>query len=129
LIYGIGVDLVRLDRLQRVLERQGTRFLERVFTSEEVAYSQQHKLSLPRLAAIFAAKEAVLKSLGTGWSCGIKWKEVQIVLTKNHAPGVHLEGVAARIAHQRGVGHILLSLSHDTDYAIAYALALKASSG
>lgn len=127
MIYGIGVDLVNIERLQKMQERWGERFLERVFTPDETKYCLQYSFSARHLAAVFAAKEAVSKALGTGLSLGIGWQDIQIKSTKGHPPQVKLSGVAARIAKTRGIGNILISLSHDTDYAIAQAIALKDS--
>jgi holo-[acyl-carrier protein] synthase len=127
LIYGVGVDLVRIQRLREMLERWGSRFLKRVFTPEEQAYCLQYPFPPRHLAAVFAAKEAVLKAIGTGLSQGIKWQEVQIKVAKGRSPQVRLTGIAAQLAQRRGVGSILISLSHDTGYAVAQAVALKAS--
>ncbi len=127
MIYGIGVDLVNIERLKKIRERWGEKFLMRVFTPEETNYCLQYSFPSRHLAGIFAAKEAVSKALGTGISLGISWQEIQVKSTKGHPPQVKLSGIAAKVAKKRGIGNILISLSHDTAYAIAQAVALKDS--
>ncbi len=125
MIYGIGVDLVYIKRMQQMQERWNEKFTARIFTPEENRYCQQHKFPAQHLAGIFAAKEAVLKAIGTGLSRGISWQEIQILSKSGQAPQVELKGTAAKIAKESGVGNVLVSLSHDSDYAIAHAVALK----
>jgi holo-[acyl-carrier protein] synthase len=106
-------------------ERWDDKFTARVFTSEENEYCRQHKFPARHLAGIFAAKEAVLKAIGTGLSQGISWQEIQILSQIGHAPQVKLSGTAAEVAEKLGVQNVLVSMSHDADYAIAHAVALK----
>jgi holo-[acyl-carrier protein] synthase len=127
MIYGVGVDLMNIQRMQQVVERWGDKFLKRVFTADETQYCLQFSFPPRHLAGIFAAKEAVLKALGTGLSQGISWQEVQIKAAKGRSPKVELSGIAAQLTQNRGVGNILISLSHDTGYAVAQAVALKGS--
>jgi holo-[acyl-carrier protein] synthase len=112
LILGIGIDLLETARMRRALERSGERFVTRVFTPEEAAYCRLQRRPEQRFAARFAAKEALLKALGTGWSQGIGWKEVEVVRASGHPPEICLAGRAAAIASRRGVTRIHLSLTH-----------------
>jgi len=115
-----GVDLVDCARLARSLDRFGDRFLERVFTEGERAYADSSaKRRVEHLAARFAAKEAVLKALGTGWRSGIAWTDVEVVREASGRPTVRLHGQAARAAGSLGVEAWVLSLSHTPTMAIA----------
>ncbi len=125
MIYGIGIDLVHIKRIEKAYKRWGEKFLKRVFTLQEQSYCLQYINPAVHLAGIFAAKEAVLKALGTGLSQDINWPEVQIKSVAGKRPSVLLSGAAKRIADGLGIKNILISLSHDTDYAIAQALALN----
>jgi len=121
-----GVDLVEVARITEMLDRHGERFLERCFTPAERAYSMGRARRTEHLAARFAAKEAVLKALGTGWRSGIAWTDVEVVVEPSGAPGVALAGRAAEVAAQRGVTGWLLSLSHAGGFAMASAIGLGA---
>jgi len=118
-IIGIGIDLVSIERLRGVLDRYGARFLERVLTAEERAYCERHQDSAPPVASRFAAKEAVLKALGTGLARGIRWQDLEVRRTGQGPPTLHLTGRAAEEAAALGVDRIHLSLSHDRDTAVA----------
>ena len=118
-IVGIGIDLVSIDRLRGVLDRYGARFLERVLTANERAYCQRHRDPTPQVAARFAAKEAMLKALGTGLSRGIRWQDVEVRREGNDPPRILLAGRAAEESAALGVGRIHLSLSHDHGAAVA----------
>lgn len=122
-IIGHGVDLLPVERIGRLIDRHGRRFLERCFTERERAYAQPRRRRLEHLAARFAAKEAVLKALGTGWRSGIAWTDVEIVLRPSGEPTVALRGRAARIAERCGIDHWWVSLSHCGDLAIASVIA------
>ena len=115
-----GVDLAPVDRVEQLVERHGERFLSRVFTAGEqadVATSRRRRSE--RLAARFAAKEAVLKALGTGWSGGIAWTDVEVVTDPSGAPRVRLHGKAAERATGLGVVRWAVSLSHAGGMAVA----------
>lgn len=114
MILGIGVDLVPVSRLKGA--RKG--FLERVFTPAERAYARKHADPAERLAARFAAKEAVMKALGTGWAKGISWKDVETVGTR-----LRVKGKAAKIAKSKGITRWHLSISHSGGFAVAVAVA------
>ena len=121
----VGVDLVELERLRRVLERYGERFLERVYTPEEAARFGGH---LPELAARFAAKEAVSKALGVGMRLlstnGIGWHDVAVLPDGRGKPLLYLTGRAQELAEEQGLERWAISLTHGRDYALAFVVAL-----
>ena len=121
-IKGIGVDLAQIRRLRRVVERWDERFLRRVFTEDEIAYCRRRRDPIPHLAARFAAKEATLKALGTGLRMGIKWQELEVRRERGQAPVMVLSGRCRALAQAKGAGSVLLSLTHDGDYAMAQAM-------
>src|SRR5512139_1099204 len=110
-IVGIGIDLVGIERLRGVLDRYGARFVERVLTAGERAYCERHHDPAPSVAARFAAKEAVLKALGTGLARGIRWQDVEVRREGQGPPRMHLSGRAAEEAAALGVDRIHLSIS------------------
>ena len=111
----VGVDLIEIDRIAATLERFGQRFLERVYTADEIAYCRGRA---PQLAARFAAKEAVMKALGTG-TRGIGWREVEVTRKRSGQPEIALHGRAVERARRLGIDHLAVSLSHSRSYAIA----------
>ncbi|MCH8847838.1 MAG: holo-ACP synthase [Chloroflexi bacterium] len=111
----VGVDLIEIDRIAATLERFGTRFLERVYTPGEIAYCRGRA---PQLAARFAAKEAVMKALGTG-TRGIGWREVEVTRRRSGQPDIALHGRAIERARKIGIDHLSVSLSHSRNYAVA----------
>ena len=121
-IRGIGVDLARIPRMRQVVERWQDRFLRRVFTDGELAYCQRRHDPIPHLAARFAAKEAALKALGTGLRMGVTWRELEVRRERGEAPTMVLTGRSAVIARAKGASRILVSLTHDGDYALAQVL-------
>ena len=124
-LLGHGIDLVSTARLGDLAQRHGDRFYERVFTAAERAYCEKSvKRRMEHLAGRFAAKEAVLKALGTGLTGGIAWTEVEVVRAPSGQPGVRLTGRAAQIAAERGVTTWWLSISHIESHAVASAIAV-----
>ena len=115
-----GVDIVEIDRIRRAASRWGQRFLHRIYTQDELAYCQGR---IESLAARFAAKEAVMKALGTGRR-GVGWQEVEVVSDAARAPHVQLHGRAQMHAQRVGVSQFALSLSHSKEYAVAFVVAL-----
>ena len=111
----VGVDLIEIDRIAATLERFGTRFLERVYTAGEIAYCRGRA---PQLAARFAAKEAVMKALGTG-TRGIGWREVEVTRRRSGQPDIALHGRAIERARKIGTDHLSVGLSHSRNYAVA----------
>lgn len=125
MIAGIGTDIIEVVRIGQMIERHGELFLERVFTAAEIRYCQGRKHAMEHYAGRWAAKEAILKCLGTGWSKGISWTDLEVVNDLGGAPRVVLAGAAADIAHGLGIREIMISISHCRAYAVAYAIALK----
>jgi holo-[acyl-carrier protein] synthase len=121
-VRGIGVDLAQIPRMRRVLERWDERFLRRVFTEEEIAYCRARRDPVPHLAARFAAKEAVLKALGTGLRMGVSWREIEVRRARGQPPTVVLSGRCRALADKLGAERVLVSLTHDGDYALAQVL-------
>lgn len=119
MVKGIGVDLVQIPRMRRVVERWQDRFLRRVFTAEEIAYCQKRRDPVPHLAARFAAKEAALKALGIGLRLGVSWRELEVRREPGQAPVLVLSGKSRRIGEALGGRRLLLSLTHEGDYAFA----------
>lgn len=120
-----GIDLVEVARIGRMVAEHGESFLSRCFTERERSYAGERKRRDEHLAARFAAKEAVLKALGTGWSNGIAWTDVEVVLLPSGQPTVNLSGRAGEIAFSQGVGRWLISLSHTETFAVASAIGLS----
>ena len=123
-IIGHGVDIIELAEFGALVERSGTMFLSRCFTAAELAYAGDGPNRCARLAARFAAKEAVLKAIGTGWTSGISWKDIEIVHHPSGAPSVNVSGVFARIAGKSRIACFHLSLSHTKALAMASVIAV-----
>lgn len=125
MIVGVGVDIVEVGRIARALERQPDRFIQRMFTPQEIAYCcasevQKHG----RLAARFAAKEAALKALGLGLR-GVKWTDVEVLRDPEGRPSLRLLGRLADIAREQGVTGFHVSISHTKEYALAQVVAVR----
>ncbi|MEZ5964874.1 MAG: holo-ACP synthase [Planctomycetota bacterium] len=123
-VIAVGVDLVELHRIERLLDAEGERFLRRVFTPAEQAYCMAKAKPVPSLAARFAAKEAVMKCLGTGWSEGVGFTQIEVTRDPKGCPEIQLAGRAAEVAQSRSIAAIRLSLSHGEATAIAFAVAV-----
>ncbi len=121
-IAGIGIDLVRIERIKRTVEKWGDSFLNRVFTKKEQNYSFSHVLPYPHLAGRFGAKEAFLKAIGTGWGKGIRWTDIEVTRNQNGSPEIRVYGVLKKTLSKKGVKDILVSISHERDYAIAQVI-------
>ncbi|MFO7311334.1 MAG: holo-ACP synthase [Bacillota bacterium] len=122
MVVGIGVDVVEVARVERALARSGARFLERVFTPAELERCMARRDRAKCLAARFAAKEAVMKALGCGWG-PVGWRDIEVAHGPSGEPVVRLQGAARRLAKEKGVTAIHLSLAHDGAVAVAHALA------
>jgi len=120
-----GIDLVDCRRIGELLERHRERFLERMFTAAERERIDRLRDAVPHIAGRFAAKEAILKVLGTGWRGAIAWTDMEITNDVAGAPHVMLSGECARIAQGRGIAHVLLSISHTETHAMASALGVQ----
>jgi holo-[acyl-carrier protein] synthase len=118
-VLGIGVDLVENARIEHSLERFGERFLHRIFTAGEIEYSQSMKYPARHLAARFAAKEAVSKAFGTGIGKAMGWKDIDVNRKPSGEPFVVLEGGAKKLAEERNVSKVSITLSHTEHHAVA----------
>jgi holo-[acyl-carrier protein] synthase len=118
-IVGIGLDLVNIARLEAIARRWQDRFLQRVYTEDERQASFGRAWPYASLAGRFAAKEAMLKALGTGWSAGVSWQDIQVLNEVGGRPVATVRGRTGVLVQQAGVTRIHVSLSHDGDYAIA----------
>jgi len=118
-----GIDLADCRRIGKLLERHGERFLQRVFTEAEQAYSRRHRHRVERLAGRFAVKEAVMKMLGTGWRGEVAWTDIETRNDPLGKPEVYLQGETARLARQMGIVKISVSITHASDLAIASVIA------
>lgn len=122
-ILGHGIDLVRIDRIADMLSRHGEHFLNRCFTPDEQTYCHDHAEPAQHFAGRFAAKEAVLKALGTGWRGQIAWTDIEVLRDGAGRPSIRLDGQCALIAGQIGIKQWHISISHAGDYATASAIA------
>jgi holo-[acyl-carrier protein] synthase len=122
MILGTGIDLMEVERIERTLSLFGERFLKRVFTPAEIEYCRRHRNSAERYAARFAAKEAGMKALGTGWSHGIRWRDLEVVRRPGGRPTLEFRGVAAERAAGLRVRNVALSLTHTSTEAIAQVI-------
>lgn len=122
-VLGHGVDIVDIARIERTLNDHSDRFLDRCFTPAERAYAEGSKRRTEHLAARFAAKEAVMKALGTGWAAGVGWTDIEVEREASGRPCVRLSGAAAEAARVMGVRRWDLSLSHTETSAIASVIA------
>jgi holo-[acyl-carrier protein] synthase len=122
-----GIDLVDCPRIEAMVERHGKRFIQRVFTAAEQAYAEANKNGIEKLAGRFAAKEAVLKLMGTGWRGKIAWTDVEVINNSSGQPEVTLGGEVKKIAGKLGIKHISISITHTANFAIASAVALAQS--
>ncbi|MBI4531572.1 MAG: holo-ACP synthase [Candidatus Latescibacteria bacterium] len=125
-VEGIGIDIVEVRRVRVAVERWGERFLGRVFTQEEVDYCLGRRQGYGSLAGRFAVKEAVFKAVGTGWKRGVTWKDVEVVRKPGERPDVRLSGEVKNIVKD---AHVLISISHTQEHAIAVAVMTKRRDG
>jgi holo-[acyl-carrier protein] synthase len=121
-IFGIGIDLVEVARIEKAVKRQGKRFLQTVYTERERKFCLPRRNRYLSLSARFAAKEAFLKALGTGFSKGISWREVEVLDNEHSRPTFNIEGKAKKLLGKRKVH---LSISHIKDYATAVVVIEK----
>ncbi len=119
LIIGVGVDMVKIERMRNACNRRTQRFLRRVFTPQEIGYCYSQKEPFSHLSARFAAKEAMLKALGVGWGGGTKWTDIEVARDGLGAPRLNPVGPLKEKMEERGVRKAVVSLSHASDYAIA----------
>ena len=123
-----GLDLVYCPRIARLWQAHAERFLQRVYTGPERAYCLDCKTPVVRLSGRFAAKEAVMKMLGTGWRGGIEWTDIETLPDPLGKPLVALHGKTAQMASALGITHVLISISHSGEYALASAIGVAEES-
>jgi holo-[acyl-carrier protein] synthase len=122
LIVGLGVDIAEVARIKAAIERHGETFLRRLYTAKEQEYCERFKNKYERYAGRFAAKEAAMKALGTGWSRGVRWVDVEVTREKGGRPTIKLAGEATKIAEHLGVKYISLSITHTAEQAFAQVI-------
>ena len=122
-IIGIGTDIIECLRIAQMIERHGEIFIRRVYTDHEIAYCSSKRAATQHYAGRWAAEEAVLKALGTGWVRGISWRDVEVRHKAGGAPIVALRGGAREVFERSGIAYMHLSISHCRSHATAYAIA------
>jgi holo-[acyl-carrier protein] synthase len=122
MIVGTGVDITEVPRVAAAIERFGDRFLRRIFTDNEIRYCESKQNKVERYAARFAAKEAALKAIGTGWRRGVAWRDVEVTREPGGRPTMVFHNVAGEFAAKLGVKRVHVSLSHTAEHAIAHVI-------
>ncbi len=122
MIVGLGIDIAEVDRIESAIRRYGQRFLQRVFTAAEIDYCQSKANAFERFAGRFAAKEAAMKAIGTGWKRGVTWRDFEVVRESSGRPVLRFSGVAAGFAERLGVTRALVSITHTATEAIAQVI-------
>lgn len=122
MILGTGIDLAEVERIRQSIERYGDRFLKRIYTPGEIAYVERKANRFERYAARFAAKEAGMKAIGTGWRRGVTWHDFEVANLPTGRPTLKLHGVAAQVAGQMGVKRVSLSLTHTSENGMAFVV-------
>lgn len=122
MIVGLGIDISEVDRIETAILRRGERFLNRVFTAAEIAYCEKYKNRFERYAGRFAAKEAGMKALGTGWRRGVRWVDFEVIRLASGRPTLELRGRAQELAARLGVTRISLSITHSANTALAQVI-------
>jgi holo-[acyl-carrier protein] synthase len=122
-VLGIGTDIIECLRIAQMIERHGELFINRVYTDHEIEYCRARRAATQHFAGRWAAKEAVLKALGTGWRRGISWRDIEVRNRPSGQPVVALRGGARDVVEASGIQEMLISISHCRSHATAYALA------
>ena len=122
MIVGTGVDLAEVPRIQASIERFGEKFIHRIYTPREIAYVERKANKFERYAARFAAKEAGMKAIGTGWRRGVTWQDFEVANLPTGKPTLLLHGVAAKFAQRLGVKNVSLSLTHTRELGMAHVI-------
>ncbi len=123
-VLGIGTDIVECLRIAQMIERHAELFIDRVYTAYEIEYCRSRKQATQHFAGRWAAKEAVLKAIGTGWRRGISWRDIEVRNSEGGKPAIAVRGGAFEAIEQAGIGEILISISHCRSHATAVAVAL-----
>jgi len=121
-ILGVGIDIAEVDRIRSAIDRHGQRFLERVYTPGEIAYVERKANRFERYAGRFAAKEAGMKAIGTGWKRGVRWRDFEVANLPSGKPTLRLHGEAARVAEGLGVKVVSLSITHTAALGMAHVI-------
>jgi holo-[acyl-carrier protein] synthase len=122
MIVGSGIDIAEVPRVARAVERFGARFVRRIFTEGEIRYCESKANRIERYAARFAAKEAGMKALGTGWNHGVRWRDLEVRRQPGGRPTLAFHGRAAEFAAKLGVTNVALSLTHTAEQAMAQVI-------
>ncbi len=122
MIVGTGIDIAEVARIRETIARHGERFLKRVFTDGEIQYCESKANRVERYAARFAAKEAGMKAIGTGWNHGVRWRDLEVTRKSGGRPTLVLHGKAAEWAAKLGATNIALSLTHTAEQAMAQVI-------
>ena len=125
MIFGIGTDIVEIDRIAKVIARHGERFTEYILTESEIAEAARRGDRISYIAGRWAAKESVAKSLGCGLGARCAWRDIEIVPDENGAPTVHLSGAGLQTMKSNGIARIFISISHERGHAVATAVAVR----
>ncbi|HWP59868.1 MAG TPA: holo-ACP synthase [Candidatus Acidoferrales bacterium] len=125
MVVSLGIDLIEVPRIRAALEdpKIGRRLRERVFTDKEIAYCEKRRRKHESYAARFAAKEAVMKALGHGWGAKLAWRDIEVVNAPGGAPRITLYRAARRLAEERGIRRLAVSLTHTEEHAMAFVIA------
>ncbi len=126
-VLGIGTDIVECLRIAQMIERHAELFIQRVYTPYEIEYCSARKAATQHYAGRWAAKEAVLKAMGTGWARGVRWKDIEVRNEQGGKPSILLGGGAREICEQIGIEEVLISISHCRTHATAFAIAKGSS--
>lgn len=118
MIFGIGIDVVQISRIGSISKRWGDRFLQRVFTKQEIQYCLLRKDPSPHFAVRFAAKEAFLKALAIGYDQGVRWRDIEVIRNSSGRPEVQLHNYTRTLCQSHGINRIHLTMSHDGDYGL-----------
>lgn len=119
MIVGLGLDIAEIDRIEAAIVRHGALIIERLYTPSEAAYCESYRHKFERYAGRFAAKEAAMKALGTGWRRGVRWRDIEVVREPSGKPSLSLKGAAKRIAEELGMKNISLTITHSGNLALA----------
>ena len=124
-LFGVGVDIFKIQRVKDMIKRKKRNVLEKIFTQNEIQRAKQSGRYAEQLASFFAGKEAVFKALNFSWADGIKWTDMEIINDERGPPSVNLMGKAYEVAVRREIREIFLSLSYETDYAICVCIVMR----
>ena len=123
-VIGIGTDIIEVARIGQMIEKHDELFLRRVYTQSEIDYCSGRKAAMQHYAGRWAAKEAGLKALGTGWAKGIQWTDLEVTNLPGGKPELLIHGAARRLADEKGIREMQISISHCRAFAVAYVIAL-----